>query len=80
MRAPSVWGIAGSPIDHSITPALFKTVGETLGMASIETIALDVENAEELLRYLSEREGDKTRTTRRHQAGFGDGSVGMDGG
>ena len=58
MRAPSVWGIAGSPIDHSITPALFRTVGETLGMASIETIALDVENAEELLRYLSEREGD----------------------
>ena len=58
MRAPSAWGIAGSPIDHSITPALFKTVGETLGMASIETIALDVENAEELLRYLSEREGD----------------------
>ena len=58
MRAPSIWGIAGSPIDHSITPLLFQTIGKTLGVSSTETIRLEVKDAEELFRYLSKTEGD----------------------
>ena len=38
---PDYWGIAGYPISHSLTPRLFATVGEHLGMEGVQRVFLE---------------------------------------
>ncbi len=58
MRTPSAWGIAGSPIEHSITPELFEIVGGFVGVSSAESVRLETKDSRVVHRYVSEVEGD----------------------
>ncbi len=47
MDAPAYWGIAGSPISHSLTPRLFSVVGGALGMDQAEQVFIEATSIEE---------------------------------
>ena len=40
MKTPAYWGIAGFPIAHSLTPRLFKIVGEYVGISEFKVYSL----------------------------------------
>ncbi len=58
MSTPSVWGVAGSPVDHSVTPMLFDLVGRSLGIASNSTITIDTENIDDVISFMQSHDGD----------------------
>ena len=58
MSTPSVWGVAGSPVDHSVTPMLFDLVGRSLGIASNSTITIDTENIDDVISFIQSHDGD----------------------
>lgn len=58
MRVPSAWGIAGSPVQHSVTPMLFDVIGRAVGIHLPSRLVIDVDSVDELLRHLATLEGD----------------------
>ncbi|MFL2954128.1 MAG: hypothetical protein ACJZ56_01640 [Candidatus Thalassarchaeaceae archaeon] len=58
MRAPSAWGVAGSPVQHSVTPMLFDVIGRAVGLQIPSRLVIEVDSVDELLRYLAPLEGD----------------------
>ena len=48
MKTPAYWGIAGSPIAHSLTPRLFKIVGEYVGISGIQSVFIEAKSIDEL--------------------------------
>jgi hypothetical protein len=55
---PDYWGIAGYPISHSLTPELFATVGEHLGMSGAQQVFLEANGIDEFESRIAEIEGD----------------------
>tara|TARA_B110000438_G_C15815716_1_gene651874 strand:+ start:61 stop:798 length:738 start_codon:yes stop_codon:yes gene_type:complete len=58
VKTPAYWGIMGFPIAHSLTPKLFKIVGNHLGIREVETVFLEVKSIEEFEDHISNLEGD----------------------
>ena len=58
MHAPAYWGIAGSPISHSLTPRLFSIVGESMGMGQAEQIFIEASGIEDFESQASILEGE----------------------
>ena len=58
MSSPAFWGIAGSPISHSLTPRLFSIVGAYLGMEPSKQVFLEATNISEFQSQVSSLEGD----------------------
>ena len=58
MRVPSAWGVAGSPVHHSVTPMLFDVIGRTIGIQPASRLMIEVDSVDELLRHLATLEGD----------------------
>ena len=58
MRAPSAWGVAGSPVQHSVTPMLFDVIGRAVGFQIPSRLVIEVDSIDELLRHLDTLEGD----------------------
>ena len=48
MKVPEYWGIIGFPVEHSLTPELFRIVGDYMGIEGPETIFIEARNIEEL--------------------------------
>lgn len=58
MRAPSAWGVAGSPVQHSVTPMLFDVIGRAVGLQIPSRLVIEVDSIDDLLRHLDTLEGD----------------------
>ncbi len=58
MGGPAFWGIAGSPIPHSLTPRLFSVVGSSLGMEQAGQAFIEAASIEEFESKASALEGD----------------------
>ena len=58
MRVPSAWGVAGSPVQHSVTPMLFDVIGRAVGIQLPSRLVIEVDSVDELLRHLATLEGD----------------------
>lgn len=58
MKTPAYWGIAGFPINHSLTPRLFEIVGKYLGITDVNSIFIEAENIEEFTTKIDQIEGD----------------------
>ncbi len=58
MSGPAFWGIAGSPISHSLTPRLFSIVGSYLGMDHSEQVFIEATSIEEFESQASSLEGE----------------------
>ncbi|MBV43510.1 MAG: hypothetical protein CMA54_01835, partial [Euryarchaeota archaeon] len=58
MGGPAFWGIAGSPISHSLTPRLFSVVGSSLGMEQAGQAFIEAASIEEFESKASALEGD----------------------
>jgi len=58
MRVPSAWGVAGSPVQHSVTPMLFDVIGRSIGIQPASRLMIEVDSVDELLRHLATLEGD----------------------
>jgi hypothetical protein len=58
MRGPAFWGIAGSPISHSLTPRLFSIVGASLGMEQAEQAFIEAKTTSEFESQVSSLEGE----------------------
>ena len=58
MSGPAFWGIAGSPISHSLTPRLFSIVGSYLGMEQSEQVFIEATSIEEFESQASSLEGE----------------------
>ena len=58
MRVPSAWGVAGSPVRHSVTPMLFDIIGQELGMKQPSRLKIEVDSVDKLTEHLSSIEGD----------------------
>ena len=55
---PDYWGIAGYPVSHSLTPRLFATVGEHLGMEGVQQVFLEAGGIDEFGSHVSGLEGE----------------------
>jgi shikimate 5-dehydrogenase len=58
VKTPAYWGIAGFPINHSLTPRLFEIVGKYLGITDVNSIFIEAENIEEFTTKIDQIEGD----------------------
>ena len=58
MRGPDHWGIAGSPISHSLTPRLFSLVGESLGIRPATKFFMEARTVEDFERGVEQLDGD----------------------
>ncbi len=58
MGGPAFWGIAGSPISHSLTPRLFSVVGSSLGLEQAGRVFIEAASIEEFQSKASALEGD----------------------
>ena len=58
MGGPAYWGVAGSPISHSLTPKLFSIVGSIIGIEQAEPVFIDATSIEEFESQVSDLEGD----------------------
>ena len=58
MKTPAYWGIAGSPIAHSLTPRLFKIVGEYVGISGIQSVFIEAKSIDEFLDNIKSLDGD----------------------
>lgn len=58
MRVPGAWGVAGSPVQHSVTPMLFDVIGRSLGIQPPSRLIIEVDSVDELIRHLATLEGD----------------------
>ena len=58
MSGPAFWGIAGSPISHSLTPRIFSIVGSYLGMEQSEQVFIEATSIEEFESKVRMLEGD----------------------
>ncbi|MEE2629797.1 MAG: hypothetical protein VX492_02975 [Candidatus Thermoplasmatota archaeon] len=58
MDGPAYWGIAGSPISHSLTPRLFSIVGTLIGIKQAEPVFIESTSIEEFESQVSDLEGD----------------------
>ena len=58
MKTPAYWGIAGSPIAHSLTPRLFKIVGEYVGISGIQSVFIEAKSIDEFLDSIKSLDGD----------------------
>jgi len=55
---PDYWGIAGYPVSHSLTPRLFATVGEHLGMEGVQQVFIEAGGIDEFRSHVSGLEGE----------------------
>mgnify|MGYP000921247945 FL=1 len=58
MRGPAFWGVAGSPISHSLTPRLFSIVGDCLGIEQAEQVFIEATSISEFQSQASSLEGE----------------------
>ena len=58
MKTPAYWGIAGFPIAHSLTPRLFKIVGEYVGISGIQSVFIEANSIDEFLENIKSLDGD----------------------
>ena len=58
MGGPAFWGIAGSPISHSLTPRLFSIVGSFIGIKQAEPVFIEATSIEEFQSLVSALEGE----------------------
>ena len=58
MKTPAYWGIAGFPIAHSLTPRLFKIVGEYVGLSGSQCVFIEADSIDEFLNNIEHLEGD----------------------
>lgn len=58
MSSPAFWGIAGSPISHSLTPRLFSIVGAYMGVRPPEQVFIEATSISEFQSQVSSLEGD----------------------
>tara|TARA_Y100001970_G_scaffold98864_1_gene124359 strand:+ start:5135 stop:5866 length:732 start_codon:yes stop_codon:yes gene_type:complete len=58
MSGPAYWGIAGFPISHSLTPQLFKIVGEYVGISSPQCVFIEANSIDEFLKNIEHLNGD----------------------
>ncbi len=58
MKTPAYWGIAGFPIAHSLTPRLFKIVGEYVGISGIQSVFIEAKSIDEFLENIKSLDGD----------------------
>ena len=58
MKTPAYWGIAGFPIAHSLTPRLFKIVGEYVGISGIQSVFIEANSIDEFLDNIKSLDGD----------------------
>jgi len=58
VKTPAYWGIAGFPIAHSLTPRLFKIVGEYVGIYGIKSVFIEANSIDEFLDNIKSLDGD----------------------
>jgi len=58
VKTPAYWGIAGFPIAHSLTPRLFKIVGEYVGISGIQSVFIEANSIDEFLDNIKSLDGD----------------------
>jgi shikimate 5-dehydrogenase len=58
MGGPAFWGIAGSPVSHSLTPRLFSIVASSLGIGQAEGVFIEATSIDEFESQVSALEGD----------------------
>jgi len=58
VKTPAYWGIAGFPIAHSLTPRLFKIVGEYVGLSGSQCVFIEADSIDEFLNNIEHLEGD----------------------
>ena len=58
MGGPAYWGVAGSPISHSLTPRLFSIVAPLVGIKQAEPLFIEATSIDEFESQVSALEGD----------------------
>ena len=58
MEGPTYWGVAGSPISHSLTPKLFQIMAKITGVEEAEQVLLTVSDMDQFIDEVSRMDGD----------------------
>ena len=58
MHGPTYWGVAGSPISHSLTPKLFQIMAKITGVEEAEQVLLTVSDMDQFIDEVSRMDGD----------------------
>ena len=58
MEGPTYWGVAGSPISHSITPKLFQIMARITGVQEAEQLFLEASDMDHFIYEVSKMDGD----------------------
>ena len=58
MGGPTYWGVAGSPISHSLTPKLFQIMAKITGVEEAEQAFLQASDMDQFINEVSKMDGE----------------------